>query len=264
MSTAVNPLHLKELEFFKANVIKNPDRLRRQWLGATALDRRKLTPYGRQLLATLGRTPTLLGPLGRTHAEVLHTKVMVWAMNHDELGDAATKAFLQLLEDADVHGVAKRPKMGKPDAINVQGERSLPGFGRADLWLEGKGVVAVEVKVGAEETGGDQVERYVAGCTKQVTTKDWVVLFLTLEDEVTPSGPCLHVTLKQLLGAWLPVAAAGTTGAHDYLARYLSTLAELTDIGGSGAYDDWTVADRRSALDLVLAIPGAQVEGVEA
>jgi hypothetical protein len=239
---------------FLTSFAERPDWHRAYWLGQTALARSRLPPIQRRGIDILGADPDLFGPSGDRHDEVTHTKTITWALQRPELALGCREALFKLLEarGRPHHGAVRYERAGlDPSAFTARSEVVLEGYGRVDVWLESQSeVVVIEAKLMAGE-GADQTHRYQQAEAKFSRGRRWTVVFLTLDEEQEPEGASVQLSFRGLLAAWLPVAAGGTTTAHEHLARYLATLGRITGAGRAGSFDDWTFTERRLAVELV-------------
>jgi hypothetical protein len=248
-----------DLITFRDGIALHPDRLRHQWLGKTALGRQKLSPARRAMLDVLGLSLDLFEPSRSRFDERMHTETMAWFLNlRGTVGDHLRDAFLRIVVAGEPEHGQEPPTLEElcPGPWRAVPERTVPPYGRVDVWLESTPpgstgwVVAVEAKVGAGERDG-QVRDYHLAQGTYAAGRRWLVVFLTVAPGQQASGPCLHVTFRGLLRAWLPVAVGGTSSTYDHLRLYLATLARLCGIGQPGEFDDWGFAARGHALDLV-------------
>lgn len=244
----------RPLRHFLTSFADRPDWHRSYWLGQTALTRAKLSPTQRRAIDLLGADPDLLSPSGDLHDELAHTKTIAWSLQRPELAMATRGAFLDLLERrARPHHGAPPFEQGAldPASLTARSEVVLDGYGRVDVLLEGPtDAILVEGKLHAGE-GADQTGRYEKAAAKFARGRRWTVVFLTLDPDQAPSGRALHLTLRELLSVWLPIAADGGTPAHRHLALYLASLGRATGVARHGSFDDWTFIERRRALELV-------------
>lgn len=244
----------RPLRRFLASFAERPDWHRSYWLGQTALARAKLSPTGRRAIDLLGADPDLLSPSGDLYDELAHTKTIAWALQRPELALATGEAFLNLLERSGrPHRSAPPFKRGTldPASLVARSEVVLDGYGRVDVLMDGPtDVILVEGKLHAGE-GADQTARYEKAAATFARGRRWTVVFLTLDPDQVPSGRALHLTLRELLAAWVPIAADGSTPAHRHLALYLASLGRVTGVAREGSFDDWTFIERRRALELV-------------
>lgn len=245
-------LHLEEeadLIRFRDRVIRHPDRLLAYWIGRTALERRRLSQSQRAMLDVLGRSPDMLEPSKKRWDELSHTQSIAWFLARSP--DLRT-AFLSQVQRAIPHRM-DRPegKAFSPVTWRVVAERSVTG-GRVDVWMESaETVILVEAKLGSSE-GRDQVQRYNdARADHPVAHRWWVVVFLTVDPDQVPSGPALHMTFRDLLRAWLPVAVQPSFELREMLASYLASVARICGVGGPGDFDDWSPETRKGAIQLV-------------
>lgn len=248
-----------DLITFRDGIALHPDRLRYLWLGRTALGRRKLSPARRAMLDVLGLSPDLFEPSRSRFDERMHTETMAWFLNlRGTVGDHLRDAFLRIVVAGEPEHGQEPPTLEElcPGPWRAVPERTVPPYGRVDVWLESTPpgstgwVVAVEAKVGAGE-GKEQVQRYNDARAAYAAGRSWLVVFLTVDVGEPASGPCLRVAFRDLLRAWLPVAVSGDSSTHDHLRHYLATLARLCGVGQPGDFDDWGFAVRRGAIDLV-------------
>jgi hypothetical protein len=254
MATALEPARGPsdaDLELFRDRVMARPDDLRRKLLGANVQRRRSLASDQRRALDMLDATPDLLGPLGELRYEPAHSRLVARF-----LGMAAEPILAPQLLHAFLTFVGAPQTAVDEDARSavVESERWLP-TGRIDISIAlPKHLVFVEMKIDAEE-GADQLVRYGKALTAAKGSRDVLLVYLTRpEAEKSNSGVShVHVTLDQLLLAWLPFAGPGT-GSEEYLARYLKSVALLVGCAGTGRFDDWSITQQAAALELVESL----------
>lgn len=99
------------------------------------------------------------------------------------------------------------------------------------------------------------MNRYDRALSAAKAGRDGCLVYLTLPD-ASPSVSevrYVHLTLDQVLSAWIPYAGLGN-GSEQYLSRYLKSIALILGCAGTGRFDDWKTAQQAAALDLVEAI----------
>jgi hypothetical protein len=214
-----------------------------------------LAPRALAELAVLETTPDLFGPLDHIREEVLHTRVLAWALSPARVGALGVeplRAFLKVLADQPDNDV--RPEWADAAAmVKARPEWNVPGCGRIDVWLElSEARFAIEAKVDAPE-GDGQLERYRRAVDHHLGKRKGYTVFLALERDIAVSDPhAIRVTYVDLLRAWLPVAAAGRSGEHLYLGAWLRTLAlHLVEVSGTGPFNTWPRARRGKTLSLL-------------
>lgn len=262
---AANP-HLDPtagLQLFRDLFMVNPDHMRWRLLGEMSHRRSQLDRAHRSYLRVLELEPDLLGPMDHLRFETLHTRLFASLMNRERFplfADDLLLAFLGLVagmyEDLDetvTYATVKRAR--------VVPERTVPPHGRVDLSIRLPRLLAfVEMKVDAQE-GGQQLPRYRKALRSLThdTRRDALLIYLTPENTKKPSvPPDAWLTYRDVLRAWLPTAAAGSTDEHRYLQRYLVSLARdlcQPAVAGHGDFEDWTIAERRNALEFLGEIP---------
>lgn len=240
-----------DLQLFRDRIMARPDDLRRKLLGANVQRRRSLASDQRRALDMLDATPDLLGPLGELRYEPAHSRLVARFLK-----TAAEPILAPLLLRAFLMFVGAPQTAVEEDARSavVESERWLP-TGRIDISIAlPKHLVFVEMKVDAEE-GEDQLVRYSKALAAAKGNRDVLLVYLTRPGaEKSNSGVNhTHVTLDQLLLAWLPFAGPGT-GSEEYLARYLKSLALLVGCAGAGRFDDWSITQQAAALELVESL----------
>lgn len=245
-----------DLASFVEKVVRQPNLFRERWMGQTALRRARLSPPYRLMLDALGITPDLLGPLHRRFDERFHTHILRWALSPPTtFFKEARKAFVELIRYGTPKMQAVPLVLGDTEeVVSVFTERSVAPHGRVDLWLESdKSIFVVEMKVLASE-GEDQVKRYVNAAKEHCGGKQWVVVFMTVGEDQEPSGPAIHITFRDFLMCWLPIAVSGNSQDHRYLISYLSSVAVVCGLHAKGAFDDWSFSQRGVGLDLIESI----------
>jgi len=242
------------LRAFVEYFVDDPNRLRWQLLGQSALRRRQLSPIQRRALDIMGHAPDLLGPMRGRFDERLHTEVIAWALNPrtEALGGRPLKRLLlrvNLLRAA--LGIDEPLPLSVATAV-VTSELTIGQYGRVDICVESDAMlVLVEAKVLAAE-GESQLPNYIKAAQHRAAGRPWSVVFLTANAEQKPSVDDIpHLTLRELLADWLPVAAGGMSSDHEYLCAYLASVARVVKVGSAGDFDDWDFYARRRALDLL-------------
>lgn len=250
----------RHLRVFEEEFLSNPDRLRWELLGRTALDRKQLVPKQLRQLDILGIEPDLLSPLRRLRKETSHTNALSWALDpvnrwlgHEPLETFLRRVDLLRTEQSNEEEITEIWSHNELVSAEVRAEHHLAGYGRADLSISlPRAFILVEVKIDAEERP-DQISDYHAAAAAfvQGSAKVPLVVFLTADPDAEPSRPTPHLTFEQLLRDWLPVAAEMDTAEHRYLGSYLASVARVVDVGEAGTFDDWNFARRRRAIDFI-------------
>lgn len=250
---------LDDLDHFRATV--QGEHLEGFLLGLDApfeARRLGLPAHGLAQLAALEGTPDLFGPLDHIRAETLHSRVLAWALSPRRLGPALgvepLRAFLSLLAaqpDSDV-----RPEWADDAArVCARPEWHVRGCGRIDVWLElPDAIFAIEAKVDHHLRPGQLIGYRKAVQAPPGNRKRYVV-FLPLQRGIDVSNvKPLYLTFEDVLTAWLPLAAAGRTGEHLYLASWLRTVSQhLANVSGTGPFSGWPRARRGRTLSLLEA-----------
>ncbi len=237
----------RPLRLFVEQFVQRPDRHRDAWLGATVRRLRQLPDASRRQVEILGADPDLLGPTRDRYSELMHTMTLGWAMQRPELARATKRALLRLLQAPSTETATNE----QADSLVCTVEQSLGRFGRADICLAGPAqVFVIEGKLLAQE-GQDQTLRYSKAGVELARGRTWTIAFLTLRRDQTPAAAAVHITLDQVLRAWLPVAASATSDAHRHLGRYLASLAHIYGLRQDGHFDSWGFSERRAALDFI-------------
>lgn len=238
----------RDLGLFRERIMARPDDLRRRLLGANIQRRRTLSREARSALESLDVHPDLLSPIGELRYEPTHSRLIARFVNPRVEPVLALRLLRVLL---DLAGVPAPSDDALATAV-VVAERWFPSGDRVDVSIElPDHVVFVEMKVDAEE-GHAQLARYAQALAAARGLRAGTLVYLTLAEEAdVPTGSAAkRVTLKELLAGWLPHAGPGS-GSEQYLARYLKSVALLVHCAGRERFDDWTMTQQRSALDLV-------------
>ncbi len=251
----VAPGRLADLAVFREWVQSNLDAFLQSLDAPLEERRRKLEAQKLGRLAVLEGTPDLFGPVDYTRAETLHTRVVAWVLSPERngaLGVAPLRAFLELLATKTTAEI--RPEWADEAAnLSANPEWSVGDLGRVDVWLQlPDAIFAIEAKVDHVERA-DQVADYRRALQNAPAQGARFTVFLTLVSQVVSSdSEAIHITFEDLLRAWLPVAAEGSSGEHQYLGAWLRTVAQrLTGTAGSGAFHTWPRAQRGRTLSLL-------------
>jgi hypothetical protein len=201
---------------------------------------------GRRWLALLETEPDLLGPLGTLRAEAAHARALAWARGGAShrpggLGREPLRAFLILLRERGC-GFAEDALERDLTDVTVTTGLPVPRLGRAELRLGfpdlGELVVALEI---------DPVEQ-----EQPAVRGRGAMVSLTVSGEASADDGAIPVRFEELLRAWLPVAGAGESGEHDYLRRYLKSVAVgLCGLSGEGPCEAWHWTRRARTLDFI-------------
>ena len=227
--------------------------------GATLERRRSLPSTSRQALHVLEVAPDLLGPLGCARTEVAHSGALAFFLDPTAAGDLGTaclEAFVGLVvaPTTSAEGSDDLPDTLDLTGAKVTAERGLGRHGRVDVSIEApKALVFIEVKVGASE-GPDQLARYGKALDELSGDRDTLLVFLTLDEEATTSTTRAyrHITFRDVLRTWLPIAASSHSEGVAYLSMYLKTIAQhLEQLAGAGEFDRWNLHTQRAALEFI-------------
>lgn len=244
------------LASFVTHFVEHPNRLRWELLGQSALRRSQLSSKQRRQLDILGWTPDLLEPLRSRFDERSHTEVLAWLL--DPRTNGLEGRPLDVLVER-MNGL--RRERGETEDLpfdrtslkdtTVLPEVTFAPFGRVDVSVATPAMLLlIEVKVFATERKS-QLPDYQKAATQYGKKRVSQVGFLTADPDQEPSVDVPHLTFRDLLVDWLPIAAEGDSGAHLYLGRYLSSVARLLGIAHPGDFDDWSFSARARALDLI-------------
>jgi len=236
------------LDKFRRAVTTDPEAFRARVQAGIERRLAQLGPERRARLDVLGVEPDLMGPLDQVRAETLHTRVIAWALSPARLSHGLGTAPLRALLDRLSLGVRFH------DGVDLDGVRAVPehsvgSHGRVDIWLPLPGLeVLIEAKIDHFEGEGQ-----VAGYRRAFPSREVITVFLTLDGRPCESDPnAVPLSFRDLLAAWIPVAASGRTGEHDYLARYLKTVAvEFCDLADEGGFQEWPWARQIRTLEFV-------------
>ena len=245
------------LDRFRTVVVRDPvgfaDRVRAR----VAERHARLGDTARHWVSVLETEPDLLGPFDFVRAETVHTRLIAWALTPrggaaNGLGTEPLRAFLELLAswNCDLAGEALAANLA---AVDVVPERSVPPFGRVDIWLTipRVGDFAIEVKIDHFERD-NQVADYRKALEKFGAGGHCATVFLTLDGAGSSDDGAVSLRFADILRAWIPVAAAGDSGEHRYLRAYLKSVAtSLCDLGGPGKFDSWHWSHQARTLSFV-------------
>jgi len=236
---------------FREHVMSKWDQLVWRLAGVAAWEARQMDAGQLAQLRVLEDHPSLLHPLGKTHDELAHTTILAWLLaDSSPLGVAAREALVRLI-GVDV----------PLDDWRVTPERVLSNGRRVDLEIDvpGKWLCYIEAKVDAEE-GTNQLPDYAASLSVTGAGRDHppTLVYLTVEGRKGRSG-AQPITFRDLLIAWLPIAASFTGDRATYLSCWLVTLAEdLYEVSMPGPFHTWPFATQRRSLDLMRDIKEAR------
>ena len=243
------------LDPFRRLIMAEPDSLRWRLRGVVAERLAALNYNQRRAITALSCTPDLLAPLGLQVSEVHHTQLLRWILDpheHPILGQAPFDAVMAMFR---LHGQGHRRALDvlhRAQLQKVVAEYVLPNRRRVDLALAfTAGWIFIENKIDSTENN-DQLKAYqdfLDKCDKQ----HCVLVYLTVDPEDQPSvDRCVHITWQHMLECLLPVAIAGDSDEHRYLARYLASVARhVVRVSGEGPFEMWSVGEQHEALDLV-------------
>jgi PD-(D/E)XK nuclease superfamily len=223
--------------------------------GATLERRRRLAPEARDSLRVLETSPDLLGPLAYSRTEVAHSRALCFLLDPSrsgELGHECLRAFVELVMDARNDNDAE-DQDADVSGSTVEAERAIHPWGRVDISIESpSSLIFVEVKVDAEERPNQLLDysRALAHCAG---TRQAILVFLTANEQQAGVGTKhRHVTFRDLLRAWLPIAARTRRPEGTYLAMYLKTIARhLERLADEGEFDHWRLRTQRAALAFI-------------
>lgn len=243
------------LELFRQRVMVRANDLRWRMLGANVQRRSLLTSVQRGAVHSLELEPDLLGPMGESRYEPIHTKLLAYhlnPLNGSELAPLLLKALLAVVaERCQERGLAQ-PSYLPGSKASVEAER-VTSKGRVDISISlPDTLILIENKVDAEE-GPAQLARYHDALGELRGNRQGLLVYLTLPGAAQPKSsiPYAHLTFRDVLQAWLPVATHGG-GAAEYLARYLKSIAcGVLRLCRRGGFDQWSFREQRAILDLV-------------
>ncbi|MBX3460926.1 MAG: PD-(D/E)XK nuclease family protein [Planctomycetes bacterium] len=232
---------------FRRLVMARPEDIRRRMLGANVQRRRRLATLQRNALDALSVAPDLLSPLSELRYEPSHSRLIAWFMDPnraDSGGFELLQGFLGLC------GCRLKHLPG----VEVKPELAIKG-GRVDVCVSAPDLlVFVEIKLDALE-GEGQLKKYRAALTAQAKGRATCLVFLPLvggADTELSERPDTVLDATDLLAAWLPIAVQRR---DDYLLRYLKSLALVVGVAEEAAWDDWSFATQRAALDFAKQLP---------
>lgn len=237
----VDPHPTVGLDYFRSEIIANPDGIRRKLLGANALRLKELGIGRRTTAAVLDVRPDLLSPLGELRYEPAHSKLIGYFVDaswSNGLGSACRDSLLRLINVKD-------------EVVEVVSEHAVRS-GRIDICISMKNtLVFIEVKLDADE-GPEQLKRYRDVLEQQRLGRKGVLVYLSLlgGTESLSCEPNHRLTFGTLLQAWLPLAV-GNTPEHGYLARYLKSVALLVGVAEPGDFYSWSFATQRNCISML-------------
>lgn len=248
------------IELFSRAIMSNSRDILWRLAGATIERRRSLTSSRRAMLGVLEMSPDLLGPLGQPRIETAHSSLLTHFLDPGtagEVGLACRDAFVALLQNPTTEDeesvVPEKLTLG---GATIRAERHLGQYGRVDISIESdRFVLLIEVKVDASER--DQQLSDYASALKSLCAqggRDGLLVFLTADPKQKPSTKAAirHITFRDILMIWLPVAVAGRTSEHVYLSLYLKTIARhLYNLAEADSFDDWSLRTQRAALSFL-------------
>lgn len=238
----------RDLDLFRQLIMARPDDMRRRLLGSSLQRLRALSLTRRRAIQTLGITPDLLSPIGEMRYEPSHSRLLAYLMNPRRGSELAPLLLRRFLERIEMPEAAL--DLAELRRASVASEAPI-SHGRVDVRIETANLlVFVEMKIDAEE-GPSQFRRYRDALAAQAGQRAAsLVLIAMAAHEDKPDVVNTALTFRDLLIAWLPFAASDDSEAG-YLARYLKTVALLLESTGAGAFENWTFAEQRAALDVV-------------
>ncbi|AKT40377.1 uncharacterized protein CMC5_045300 [Chondromyces crocatus] len=246
------------LNLFRTHVMAKADELRARMKQANETRRAALSPPQREALRALEVTPDLLGPMGETRYEPIHTKLLTYHLDPTEGSELAPKlltAFIDLIAEACRERDLGEPMYSPGSKVTVESERRI-STGRVDVSISLEDtLIFLETKIDSGE-GNEQLARYRQAMDEIKSTQHGVLVYLTLPGARLPKSDVEFVPLnfRDVLRVWLPFAT-GDGGTVDYLARYLKTIAMgLLRLCGDGGFERWSFYEQRAALDLVEAV----------
>jgi len=248
------------IELFSRAIMSSSKDILWRLAGATVERRRSLTTSRRAMLGVLEMSPDLLGPLGDSRVETAHSSLLTHFLDPQSAGDvglACRDAFVTLLRNPskeDEESVV--PEDLSFRGAVIQSERHLAQYGRVDISIESEQfVLLIEVKIDASER--DQQLSDYASALKELCAdrgRDGLLVFLTADPKQKPGTKATvrHITFRDVLISWLPVAVAGRTAEHMYLSLYLKTIAHhLYKLAEADNLDDWSLRTQRAALSFL-------------
>jgi hypothetical protein len=234
------------------------DRIMRVVAGAQALGLRQLERPRRRALGCLEVPTDSLGALGLGHDELAHTRLIASFMGADtgtppQIAAGCTARFVELIMSRFTGDESMVMNAADLVAARVQAERSLGADSRVDVALESStALLFVEAKIYAKERAS-QLDDYWTHLRSHGRGRKTAMVFLTWRSDQRASSqaPHVHTTFRDLLQAWLPVAANERDEADD-LCRYLKAIAlHLYGAAARGRFESWPLHVQRKALKLV-------------
>lgn len=243
------------LDLFRQRVMARENDLRWRMLGANVQRRSLLNSVQRNALLSLEVEPDLLGPMGESRYEPIHTKLLAYHLDPvkgSELAPLLLKVLLAVVaEQCQEHGFAQ-PSYSPGSEASVEPER-VTSKGRVDISISlPETLILIENKIDATE-GPAQLDRYHDALGELRGKRQGLLVYLTLPGAKQPKSsiPYVHLTFRDVLHAWLPFATQ-VGGAADYLARYLKSIASgVLRLCRRGGFDRWSFREQRAILDLV-------------
>jgi hypothetical protein len=245
-------------------VRKNSQRLMRVIAGANALRFRELDPQNRAAIDALSSAGDLLGLSDQGRSETAHTALLARFLDTSpaspfpELaGLCANKLEALLVESLPLIGIPYTElELAKAQS---RAELGLVSGGRVDVALLGsRTVVYIEAKIDAAE-GAGQLDEYGEALEASYPDHQRVLAFLTARSEQLSATqrPHVHITFRDILLAWLPVATSSLRGAVE-LRLYLKSIAvHLYAVAAAGPFSEWPLHTQRACLDLIEKAGGA-------
>ncbi len=256
------------------------DRWRQVLLNSTTADRillaaegkvlqrlRELSPADLSSLEVLGSYFDLLGPIRRERDEVSYTHAIAFLMcpkRNGEIGEQCQRAFLSFVSEKsrdwsnlDAAEMVGKGETGSEAWTHLKERQGI----RVDVTLETvTSLIWIEAKVDSSENeasdGGTQLQTYQSRLRDIAATrnKSCCLVFLTVEEDAAKSSvvevPFLHMTFKDLLLAWLPIAAKHDGPSGFYLRAFLKSVAVfLYSLGAVGPVEAWPLAIQMRVLN---------------
>ncbi|MFG6468413.1 PD-(D/E)XK nuclease family protein [Pelomonas baiyunensis] len=243
------------LDLFRQLVMARENDLRWRMLGANVQRKSELSSVQRSALLSLEVEPDLLGPMRELRYEPIHTKLLAYHLdpvNGSELAPQLLEAFLiSMSRYCQERGYAE-PTYAPGCEVSVEPERTT-SKGRVDISISlSNMLILVENKIDATE-GHAQLDRYHDALTELRGARQGLLVYLTLPGAQPPRSrvPCVHMTFRDVLHAWLPFSNQAD-GSSNYLARYLKSIAVgLLELCRQGGFDRWSLREQRAMLELV-------------
>lgn len=225
-------------------------------VGAQAVVRARLSLEHLRLLEVLEVTPDLMRPLRREREEFAYSCAVAWLLDparSPRLGRPCLDAFVRLVYDNEseaMDGFVLQNTRIEGD-VSVKTEMVLDAENRVDIVIESTThLLFVECKIDSEE-GRDQLSRYDRALRTRTGPRAGRLVYLTATETAPESARVSfrHITFRDLLIAWLPIAADATGTDAAFLRMFLKSIAQaLYGLAGDHRIDKWPIPIQRASL----------------